>query len=123
MNYLRIYTGPDGQTDVADVEVSTVQRELFPGIHPFDVAQPIPVSSVILLRYPEQATWEPGWHNAPRRQFFILTKDVEVEVSDGQRRHVSAGTPVLVEDTTGKGHRTRALAEGDVLLLFLPLVE
>jgi hypothetical protein len=123
MNYLRIYTGPDGQTHFADVEVPTLQREVFAGFQPFDVAQPIRVSSVILLRYPEQATREPGWHNAPRRQFAIADKDMEFEVSDGQRRHVGAGTVVLVEDTTGKGHRTRALAEGDVLLLFLPLVE
>ena len=123
MNYLRIYTGPDGQTHFEDVEVPTVQREIFAGIHPFDVAQPIPVSSVIFLRYPEQATREPGWHNAPRRQFGVADKDLEFEVSDGQRRHVSAGTPVLVEDTTGKGHRTRAFTEGDVLFLFLPLVE
>jgi hypothetical protein len=123
MNYLRIYTGSDGQTHFADEEVPTVQREVFAGFQPFDVAQPIPVSSLILLRYPEQATREPGWHNAPRRQFAVADKDMEFEVSDGQRRHVGAGTVVLVEDTTGKGHRTRALAEGDVLLLFLPLVE
>jgi len=123
MNYLRVYTGPDGQTHFEDVEVPTVQRELWGGIPPFDVAQPIPVSSVILLRYPEQATREPGWHIAPRRQFVIFNKDVEMEVSDGQRRHVSAGNPVLVEDMTGKGHNTRALVEGDALILFLPLVE
>ena len=123
MNYLRIYTRPDGQTHFEDVEVPTVLREVFAGIHPLDVAQPIPVSSVIFLRYPEQATREPGWHNAPRRQFAIADKDMEFEVSDGQRRHISAGTLVLVEDTTGKGHDTRALAEGDVLILFLPFVE
>ena len=123
MNYLRIYTGSDGQTHFADVEVPMVQREIFAGFQPLDVAQPILVSSVIFLVYPEQATREPDWHNAPRRQFAIFDKNVEFEVSDGQRRHVGAGTPVLVEDTTGKGHRTRAFAEGDVLILFLPLVE
>ncbi len=123
MNYLRVYTGPDGQTHFEDVEVPTVQRELWAGIHPFDVAQPLPVSSVILLHYPEQAARELGWHTAPRRQFAIFSKDVEMEVSDGQRRHISAGNPVLVEDMTGKGHDTRVLVEGDVLTLFLPLVE
>ena len=123
MNYLRIYTGSDGQTHFEDVKVSTVQREIFAGMHPYDVAQPLPVSSLILLRYPEQAVCAPGWHTAPRRQFVIFDKDVEIEVSDGEQRHINAGTPILVEDTTGKGHQTRFLAEGDVLILFLPFAQ
>ncbi len=123
MNYLRIYTGLDGQTHFEDVEVPTVQREVLAGFPPLDVAQPIPVSSVIFLRYPQQAERALGWHPAPHRQFAIFNKDVEFEVSDGQRRQVSAGTPVLVEDTTGKGHQTRALAEGEILILFLPLAQ
>lgn len=123
MNYLRVYTGPDGQTHFEDVEVPTVQRRIWASIPPFDVGQPIPVSSVILLRYSEQAARDPGWHNAPRRQFVIFNKDVEMEVSDGQRRNISAGNPVFVEDMTGKGHDTRMLEEGDILILFLPLVE
>ncbi len=120
MNYLRIYTGSDGQTHFEDVEVSTVQREVFAGMHPYDVAQTLAVSSLILLRYPEQAVRAPGWHTAPRRQFVIFDQDVEIEVSDGQQRHVHAGTPFLVEDTTGQGHQTRFLAAGDVLIVFLP---
>src|SRR5260370_42019832 len=121
MNYLRIYTGSDGHTHCEDVEVPTVPREIFAGIHPLDVAQPIPVSSLILLRYPEQATREPGWHNAPRRQFGVADKDMEFEVSAGQRRHVGAVTVVLVEDTTDKGPRTPALTEAGLLLPALPL--
>jgi hypothetical protein len=123
MNYLRVYTGSDDQTHFEEVEVPTVQRELWANIAPFDVAPPVLVSSMILLRYSEQSARDAGWHNAPSRQFVIFNKDVEMEVSDGQRRHITAGSPVLVEDTTGKGHDTSFLEEGDVLILFLPLVE
>jgi hypothetical protein len=55
---------------------------------------------------------EPGydyaWHVAPERQFIImLDGNVEVEVSDGSRRTFRGGDVLLVEDTTGRGHRSR----------------
>jgi hypothetical protein len=36
-----------------------------------------------------------------------LTGEVEFETSDGDIRRLPAGSVVLVEDTTGKGHITR----------------
>jgi hypothetical protein len=33
-------------------------------------------------------------------------------VSDGEKRIVRAGDVLLVEDTTGKGHRNRCLSPG-----------
>lgn len=48
------------------------------------------------------------WHTAPRRQFIILLDgEIEIEVSDGEKRRFAGGDVLLVEDTRGRGHRTR----------------
>ncbi len=45
-----------------------------------------------------------SWHNAPNRQFIInLDADVEVEVSEGEKRIIKQGEVFFVEDITGMG--------------------
>ena len=53
-------------------------------------------------------TYDYDWHVAPRRQFIVLLDGViEIETSDGARRTFKGGEILLLDDTTGKGHRTR----------------
>ena len=48
------------------------------------------------------------FHKAPNRQYIILQDGViEIETSLGEKRIFKQGDILLVEDTTGKGHRTR----------------
>ena len=43
-------------------------------------------------------------HRAPRRRLVIvLDGDFEIETTDGERRTLSPGGVVLVEDTSGRG--------------------
>ena len=50
------------------------------------------------------------YHNAPQKQYIILLDwGIEIEISLGETRRFCAGEILLVEDTTGKGHRTRNL--------------
>ena len=50
------------------------------------------------------------FHNAPRRQLiFLLNGVIQIETSMGETRKFSAGDVLLVEDTSGKGHRTKNL--------------
>ena len=57
------------------------------------------------------------WHNAPNRQFVIVLEgQVEVETSSGKIRQWSAGGMFMADDTGGRGHRTRVLAEAATLL-------
>ncbi len=50
------------------------------------------------------------FHNAPQRQYIVLVDGgIEIETSLGEKRKFQAGEVILVEDTTGKGHRTRNL--------------
>jgi hypothetical protein len=50
------------------------------------------------------------WHPAPRRQYIInLDNGVQLTASDGESRIIGAGEVILVEDTTGKGHLSKAV--------------
>jgi hypothetical protein len=120
--YVRVYAGPDGESHFGEVTIDTVTTEVFPGLTRMDVAAPIPTASLIIIRVPREAL-AAGWRRPPRRQFVTFAAEAEVEVSDGEVRRIPAGIPVLFEDTTGKGHATRLLAEGETVALFLPLVD
>ncbi|HEX7757843.1 MAG TPA: hypothetical protein VF421_21015 [Niabella sp.] len=50
------------------------------------------------------------FHTAPQRQYIILLDgSIEIETSVGEKRVFNGGDILLVEDTEGKGHRTRNL--------------
>ena len=122
MTYVRVYAGPDGESHMEEVTVTMEPTEVFPGLPLLFVAPPLPTTSLILVTFPAEAR-AMGRRNPPRRQFVIFGADIEVEVSDGAVRRIGAGSPVLFEDTTGKGHATRILAAGETLALFLPLAD
>ncbi|MGR6974909.1 hypothetical protein ACU639_35810 [Streptomyces cynarae] len=61
-------------------------------------------------------------HNAPRRQLIVpLSGRVELEISTGEVRTVPPGQMILVEDTTGTGHITRAADDSPRVTLMLEL--
>jgi hypothetical protein len=65
---------------------------------------------------------EVNWHNPPHRMLAIwLTGEVEFETSDGDIRRLAAGSVVLAEDTTGKGHISRHPLEGQLVVHDVPL--
>jgi hypothetical protein len=62
------------------------------------------------------------WHLAPRRQLVVLLDgEIEVEVTSGEKRRFQGGDIVLVEDTKGRGHRTRTIGDRTRRSLFIPL--
>jgi quercetin dioxygenase-like cupin family protein len=64
------------------------------------------------------------WHNAPRAWYLIVLQGTsEVTTSDGQVRQFGPGSVVLLDDTAGKGHQTRALGKIDHIAAVIPLVD
>jgi quercetin dioxygenase-like cupin family protein len=64
------------------------------------------------------------WHNAPRAWFLIVLQgESEVTTSDGQVRHFGPGSVVLLDDTTGKGHQTRAVGKVDHIAAVIPIAD
>jgi hypothetical protein len=115
VQYFRIYTGDDGETHFEDIDVPLVH-----GRSGSMLSDLIPASGVI---FRESAIDQyVDWHPAPRRQFVVtLSGHAEVEASDGETRRIGPGTVMLAEDTTGKGHITRAVGTEPRLSLFIPL--
>ena len=112
---LRIYADERGETHMQDVDISLLPRTLFAGNPPLRLSDTLAASGVHFCRVPA-GMGEVSWHNPPRRMLVIwLTGEVEFETSDGEIRRLAAGSPVLAEDTTGRGHISRHPAEGQLV--------
>lgn len=104
---VRVYATPDGGSRVEDVVISPD-------------AKPIDITTMTASVY-RGATAAPDWHNTPRKQFALnMSGELELELTDGTRRVIGSDL-VFLEDTTGKGHVTRAL--GPITNVFLHVPE
>lgn len=57
-----------------------------------------------------EPTYDWDYHCAPKRQYIILLDgEIEIETSLGDKRTFKGGDILLMEDTKGKGHKTRNL--------------
>lgn len=121
MDYLRVYTDPDGESRFEDVHIPTTRRQSPVSEAMVEISELFPVTGVLFRQV--VADHDPDTpHTAPRRQFVVhLAGRAEMEVSDGERRLIGPGDVVLVEDTSGKGHITRRLGDEDRVTLFLLL--
>ena len=55
-----------------------------------------------------QADYNWDFHNAPAKQFIILLDgEIAITTSTGETRNFKGGDILLMEDTNGKGHKTR----------------
>jgi hypothetical protein len=64
------------------------------------------------------------WHNAPRPWYLIVVQGMsEVTTSDGEKRRFGLGSIVLLDDTTGKGHQTRAVGTVDHITAVVPIAD
>jgi hypothetical protein len=80
----------------------------------------LPATGIIFREVPP--TYDLSWHPAPRRQYIInLDAGVEITASDGEARKIGAGEVVLVEDTTGKGHLSKAIDNKVRNCIFVPI--
>ena len=103
MKITRIFTDEQGETHFDEVEIP-----LKPHGQIGSLSETLPATGIIFRQVP--STYDYDWHNAPRRQYIInLDSGVEITVSDGETRKIGAGEVFLVEDTTGKGHVSRAI--------------
>lgn len=116
MKCLRIYATPDGESHFDEVELPTTKLSVHPDAVPFDVSASYRASYVRLTNIPAGMR-EVAWHTVPEPNLCVrLNGSVEYETSDGDVRHISAGTVVLVADTHGKGHLSRHSAEAQTVI-------
>jgi hypothetical protein len=112
----RLYTGPDGQTHVEEIEAKFASGS---GVEAYKL---LTNAGAELRRAPPGRVAD--WHTAPRRQYVItLSGHGELEISGGKKVLVGPGSIELVEDVTGKGHITRTVGNEDRVTIQIPLTD
>jgi len=120
MKYTRVYADPEGESHFDDVDVKFESVNFAPPAPPIDISEFSLAAQYGFLRAP--VGWYGDWHPAPKRQIMIyLAGKIEAEVSDGEIRTFGPGDVTLVEDTSGKGHRSRVVGKASVLLAVVQL--
>lgn len=116
MHVTRLYTGADGESHFEDIEIPL--RDLG-GIG--SLSEQIDATGVVFRTTGPE--YDYTWHNAPRRQFVVMLSggQVEIEIGDGSRRRLGPGDVLLAEDTTGRGHISRAVGAEPRRSLFITL--
>jgi len=115
MKVVRIYTGSDGESHFEDVEVKLADDGYLGRM-----SKLVPARGVVFREV--GGDYALGFHNAPRRQYVVnLTGSVELETGDGTKRVLGPGDVLLAEDTTGRGHISRAVRGESRTCLFIPL--
>lgn len=115
MKITRIYTGQDGESHFEDMDIP-----LAPGGFAGLISEPVATKSVIFRE--TGPDYNLDFHRAPRRQYVVnLTGSVELEVGSGEKRVLGPGSILLAEDTTGRGHKSRAVNNEPRQCLFIAL--
>jgi quercetin dioxygenase-like cupin family protein len=119
--FWRVYSGADGQSHVAELELSLKPFVDVEGAHGQSSA-PHAASGIVFRVAP--AGYVLDWHCAPRRQHSIsLSGTAEIEVGDGTVVRVEPGDVVLAEDLTGRGHVTRVVGSEPRCYAIVPLTD
>ena len=121
--YVRLFADQLGESHFEDVDVDLVPIDFAPPAAPLHVAGLFQAEKCGFVgAYPDWQGQTP--HPSPRRQLFCnLRGEYEVTASDGVIRRFPAGSVLLLEDTTGKGHSTRLIGDEDALLVSVTLAE
>ena len=117
MKVTRLYTGADGTTKMEEFEVPLKSQG-----RGTELSEIVGVTSLQFRRTNQDYNLD--WHQAPRRQYVVtLSGESEVELEGGRKIRLGPGHILLAEDTTGKGHISRATGSDDRLSLFITLAD
>ena len=115
MRITRIHADAGGMTRFDEIEIPLTDAGAIGRL-----SDSFPADSVIFRE--TGADYDYDWHPAPARQLVVLLDgEIEIEVGDGEIRRFAGGEVLLLEDTTGRGHRTRNIGSVPRRSLFVPL--
>lgn len=103
MKATRLFTKDDGKSAFADFEIEIQDAGQIGRL-----SETYPVKGLIFRETSEDYDYD--WHNAPARQFILMLDGaVDITTGEGETRRFGTGDILLVEDTTGQGHISRAV--------------
>lgn len=115
MKITHVYTGSDDRTHFDEIDIALSDAGEIGRL-----SEIVPATGIIFRE--TDADYDYDWHPAPCRQFVVLLEGaIEIEVGDGEKRRFEGGDVLLLEDTSGKGHRTRTVDDRPRRSLFLRL--
>jgi len=110
-----VYSDRNGDTHFEDIEIRLTQAG-----NVGQLSDVLPATGIIFREVEPSYDW--NFHPAPQKQYIILLDgEIEIETSLGEKRIFTAGEVLLVEDTTGKGHKTRNLRPEKRKSIFITL--
>lgn len=122
MIYGRVYADENGESHFEELEAIFSPVDYVPPAPPFFASPFSPAGQYGMLRIP--AGWYGDWHPVSSRQMQIFVEgELEAQFSDGEIRRVGPGSVYLVEDTTGKGHKSWVVGDKDVVIFVVRLPE
>jgi hypothetical protein len=106
LSYHRCYCDSSDESHLEEIEIKQNMARAAPPAPPFLVSAFSTATSYGFFSAP--VSWFGDLHPAPARQFMVLLSgEMEIEASDGHKLNMMPGDILLLEDTWGKGHRSR----------------
>ena len=122
MKYIRLFADAVGESHFEDVEIEFADTDYTASAPPLGLSSVFTATQFVFMNAP--AGWESDWHPSSTRNFFVLISgEWEVTASDRETRRFGPQGLLLVEDTTGKGHKSRVVRDIDSLAVMLTLAE
>ncbi len=116
----RLFSDDAGESHFQDVEIEFAATDYAPPAAPLDLSAFTQAKQIGFMRAP--AGWSSDWHPSSARNFFmVVSGEWEVTASDGEMRKFGAGSMLLVEDTHGKGHKSRVVSGVDSIAVMIEL--
>jgi hypothetical protein len=115
VTFVRLHADAAGESHLQTQEMALSSVEFAPPAPPMEISAIQAAAGWRFLHLPPR--WVGDLHPTPTRLWiFCLRGEMEFEASDRAVHRIEPGSAMLLEDTTGRGHRSRVIGDGDALL-------
>jgi hypothetical protein len=116
VKFMRLHVDGAGESHMRREEMPLSATDFAPPAQPMEVSLAEAAVDWRFLHLP--ARWVGDWHPTPKRIWiYCLAGAMEFEASDGTVHRFEAGGVMRLEDTSGRGHRSRVIGDQDALLV------
>ena len=120
MRYVRLKADSAGESQFEQVTLDLNEADYRPPAPMLFVSHSYQADGLQFVRLP--SGWAGESIHPPKAQFLICLKGhLEVTASDGDKRTFGPGDSILMEDISGKGHRTRVKGTDDCIAAVIPI--
>ena len=120
MQYVHLKADNGGESHFEEVNLDLSEADYRPPAPVLFVSHSYQADGLQFIRLP--AGWTGNSIHPPKAQFLICLKgNLEVTASDGEKRTFGPGDSIMMEDISGKGHRTHVKGADDCIAAVIPI--